>query len=132
MYNYLMWTCEECSRIFKKAKQPHSCQKVTIESHFANKELAKELFDYLLNRIENNIGQCKIISLPCCIHLFGNYDFLAALPKKDRIESRFVLDRELKNPRLKVAVPISSKAFKNCFDIYNKQEINDEFMSWIK
>jgi len=127
-----MWTCKTCGRIFKKERQIHSCQKVTIGSHFINKERAKELFDYLLKRIEKNIGKCKVISLPCCIHLFGNYDFLAALPKRDKIEIRFALDRVLKSQRLKIAVLLSSKTFKNCFDIHSKQEIDHEFMSWIK
>ena len=127
-----MWTCPNCGRIFKKAKQPHSCKKVSIESHFKNKSKAKELFDYLFESITTKVGKCKIVSLPCCVHLFGTYDFLAALPKKDKIEIRFALDRKIANPRLKVSVPLSSKTFKNCFDIYSKEEFDDEFMSWLK
>jgi hypothetical protein len=100
--------------------------------HFENKEKARELFDFLLKRIEDNIGKCKVISLPCCVHLFGTYDFLAVLPKKNRIEIRFALNRKLNTPRLKVSVPLSSKVFKNCFDIGRKQEIDGEFMGWLK
>jgi len=118
--------------MFQKANQPHSCKKVLVGSHFKNKERAKELFDYLLRRIEESVGKCKIVSLPCCVHLFGTYDFLAVLPKKDRVEIRFSLGRKLNTPRLKVSVPLSSKAFKNCFDISSKQEIDGEFMDWLK
>lgn len=127
-----MWTCPNCNRIFKKAKQPHSCKKIPVESHFVNKEAAKELFDYLLKRIEENIGKCRVVSLPCCVHLFGNYEFLAALPKKEGIEIRFALNRKLNSPRLKVCVPMSNKVFKNCFDIKSKQEIDSEFIGWLK
>jgi len=127
-----MWTCKKCGRIFKKAKQPHSCRKVPLEQHFKNKDKAKELFDHLVKRIEKEIGKVKIISIPCCVHLFGKYDFLAALPKKDRLEIRSALDRELKTPRLKTSVPMSSKVFKNCFDICLKKEIDDEFVGWLK
>ena len=66
------------------------------------------------------------------MHLYGNYEFLAALPKKDRIEIRFALDRKLNSPQLKVCVPISSKVFKNCFNIGSKQEIDNEFIGWLK
>jgi len=90
-----MWTCPNCDRIFQKANQPHSCKKVSVDSHFKNKDKAKELFNFLLSLIEKNIGTCKVISLPCCVHLFGVYDFLAALPKRDGIEIRFALDRQL-------------------------------------
>jgi hypothetical protein len=126
-----MWTCSTCSRVFGKTHQPHSCKKVSVESHFENKEKARALFDSLLRKIEERIGTCKIISLPCCIHLFGTYDFLAALPKKDGIEIRFALNRKLNTPRLKVSVLMSYKVFKNCFDIGRKEEIDSEFMGWV-
>src|SRR4030065_592804 len=102
-----MWICSKCERIFEKAKQPHSCNKIPIDVHFKNKDKAKEIFDYLVKQIKKQIGKCQIISIPCCIHLFGNYDFLAALPKKDKLEIRFALDRQLDTPRLKICIPMS-------------------------
>lgn len=126
-----MWTCPKCGRIFEKTKQPHSCNKVPLDFHFKNKAKAKELFDYLVKTIDTKIGKCQIISLPCCIHLFGKYDFLAALPKKDRLEIRFGINRKLDNPRLKQSVPISTSNIKNCIDITTKEEINNELIKWL-
>lgn len=97
-----------------------------------NKSFAKDLFDHLLRRLEEEVGTCKVLSIPCCIHLFGTYDFLAVLPKRDGIEIRFALDRRLDSPRLKVCVPMSKKVFKNCFAIGSKQELDREFISWLK
>ncbi|MFC1624778.1 hypothetical protein ACFL15_00140 [Patescibacteria group bacterium] len=77
-----MWTCPKCERIFKKENQPHSCKKVSLNKHFENKDEAREIFNYLVEKV-NYIGKCKIISIPCCVHLFGKYDFLAAFPKKE-------------------------------------------------
>ena len=114
-----------------KAKQPHTCRKVPLEQHFKNKDLAKSLYEKLVEVIESQIGKCKIISLPCCVHLFGNYDFLAALPKKDRLEIRFTLDRVLATKRLGQSVPISQKKYKNCIDISDKFEIDGELIGWI-
>lgn len=127
-----MWTCPKCGRIFKKKSQPHSCKKIPLEKHFKNKEKAKELFDYLVSQINTKVGRCRIISIPCCVHLFGNYDFLAALPKKDKLEIRFAFDRKINSPRLKACVPLSKKTFKNCFDISLKSEVDKEFLGWIK
>lgn len=126
-----MWTCPKCKRIFTKTKQPHSCHLIPLEEHFKNKEKVKIIFDCLVKKI-GDIGQCKIISLPCCIHLFGQYDFLAALPKKDKLEIRFSLDRVLASPRLKHSVPVSSKYYKNCIEIKKIKEIDEELLSWIK
>lgn len=127
-----MWTCSECSRIFKSVNQPHSCKRVPIEKHFEGKEKAKELFDVLYEKVNKNIGKCSIISLPCCIHLFGKYDFLAALPKKNRLQIRFAMDRKLKDLKLKDCVPLSLRTFKNCFDISSKSEIDKKFLGWLK
>jgi hypothetical protein len=126
-----MWTCSSCGRIFEKANQPHSCQKVPLEEHFKNKEKARELFNFLSKIINENIGKCQVISLPCCVHLFGTYDFLAVLPKKEKIEIRFSLDRSLNSSRLIQSVPVSSYAFKNCVDINSVEEIDKELIDWI-
>ena len=125
-----MWTCPKCERVFKKKSQPHSCRKVSIESHFENKEIAKEIFDYLVSMVNKEIGKCQIVSIPCCIHLFGSFDFLASLPKKDRLEIRFGLNRKLDSPRLKQAVPTSTRGYKNCIDVSRKEEIDAELIGW--
>lgn len=127
-----MWTCPACNRILQKSHQAHSCRKVPVESHFANRETAKALFDTLLNRIEETVGACTVISLPCCIHLFGTYEFLAVLPKKDGIELRFALRRVLNTPKLKASVSISKNEFKNCLIVHTTQEIDDELLGWLK
>lgn len=127
----IMWTCPKCQRIFGKAKQPHSCKKISLEEHFKNKEVAKKIFDYLVKIIEREIGECRIISIPCCVHLFGKYDFLAALPKKNKLEIRFSLNRVLDSPRLKQSIPISSKYYKNCTDLNSNNEIDRELIWWL-
>ena len=127
-----MWTCPKCKRVFDKAAQPHSCRTIPLEQHFNNKDKAKELFDFLVKQINTKIGMCRISSIPCCIHLFGHNDFLAILPKKDRLEIRFGLDRKLDTPGLKQCVPLSAKNFKNCFDIATIKEIDEELINWLR
>jgi hypothetical protein len=127
-----MWTCTRCQRIFKKAEQPHSCKNIPFEEHFKNKTKAKELFDYLLKEIDEKVGKTKIISLPCCIHLFGNYDFLATLPKRNSLEVRIGLDRVLDSPILIQSVQTSANSYKNCFEVSSEKEIDNELISWIK
>ena len=126
-----MWTCPDCNRIFEKEKQPHSCHKVPLEAHFKNKDKVKELFDFFVKSVDEKIGKVRIISLPCCIHLFGKYDFLAILPKRDCLEIRFSLNRHLKNPRIFLSVPMSLKNIKNCLKIRSKTEIDKEFIGWL-
>lgn len=105
---------------------------VPLDDHFKNKKLAKDVFDVLFENIKEKIGKAEIISLPCCIHLFGTYDFLAALPKKDRLEIRFGLNRALNDRRVKQSVPVSRTAYKNCIDLQSGMEIDDELIDWLK
>jgi hypothetical protein len=50
----------------------------------------------------------------------------------DRLEVRLALDRKLDSSQLKVSVTMSAKVFKNCFDIYSKEKIDNELIDWIK
>lgn len=126
-----MWTCATCGRIFEKTNQPHSCHTIPLEQHFKNKDKAKELFNLLFQQINSKIGRCRIISIPCCVHIFGKNDFLAALPKKDRLEIRFGLNRKLNSSRLTQSVRTSAKNYKNCIDITTTAEIDEELMIWL-
>ena len=127
-----MWICPSCERIFQKKNQQHSCKKYPIENHFKGKELMKKLFQYLLNEVNNQVGKCKVISLPCCIHLFGNYDFIAILPKKKEIEIRFILNRKIKSNRIESHVPVSAENYKNCLRISSQDDIDEELLKWLR
>lgn len=127
-----MWKCPKCSRIFEKHGQMHSCRKKPLEEHFKNKGLAKDIFNSLVDSINQNVGKVEVISIPCCIHLFGKYDFLAALPKKNLLEIRFSLNRVLQSPRLKMSVAVSDTSYKNCIELESAEDINSELIDWIK
>jgi hypothetical protein len=126
-----MWICDKCKRIFEKTNQPHSCHRIPLEEHFKNKEKARELFDYLVETINEKVGKCQIVSLPCCIHLFGKYDFLAILPKKERLEIRFGLDRKIDSSKLIQAIPVSTRSLKNCIEIGSVEEVDEELIKWL-
>jgi hypothetical protein len=127
-----MWTCPKCNRVFKRTKQQHSCRTIPLEQHFKNKGYAKSLFNYLYKKINRDIGNCKVISLPCCIHLYGKYDFLAILPHRDSLEIRFAYKGKIKSPRIVQSVNLSSKLVKTCMDIYKKEDIDNELIQWLR
>jgi hypothetical protein len=127
-----MWKCANCGREFDKANQPHSCRTKPLEEHFKNKAKARVIFDRLVEMVTKDVGEVEIISIPCCIHLFGKYDFLAALPKKEGLEIRLALHRVLQSPRLKVSVPLSRRAYKHCIFLREEQELDQELAGWIR
>lgn len=126
-----MWQCQKCGRIFDKQGQVHSCQVKPLDEHFEGKDLAKSIFDALLEAIREEIGPCEVVSIPCCVHLYGTYDFLAALPKKDRLEVRFALNRALESPRVNQTVPLSRTTYKNSLDLQSVSDIDSELLGWL-
>jgi hypothetical protein len=44
-------------------------------------------FEHLVDEVNSKVGRCEVLSLPCCIHLVGKFDFLAVLAKKERWRS---------------------------------------------
>lgn len=128
-----LWACPKCHRLFEKKNQMHTCATKPLKDHFTNKPEAHELFLVLLKKINNQVGEVKVISIPCCIHLYGTYDFMAILPKKDGVlELRFALDRPLKNKRVYISIPVSKTSHKNCLLIRNAKDINTELLGWLK
>lgn len=127
-----MWQCKKCKREFQKKNQTHSCVVFDIEKHFIGKEKAQELFKYLKEEIIKNVGPIKIESLPCCIHFVGSYTFGACWALKDGIRIDFRLDKEIITKRKFKVNHMSKNRFLYYFDIFEKSEIDNELLNWIK
>ena len=127
-----MWACPKCNRTFQKAHQMHSCKSYPIELHFKDRDNVKLIYDKLLKAVNTKIGICQEISLPFCIHWYGTYEFIALLAKKDKLEIRFTLHREIKKPRIYTSVSVSSKSFKNCLHLNTVKDIDSELLGWIR
>lgn len=127
-----MWQCPKCKREFQKTNQSHSCISFPLAKHFEGKEKAKELFEFLKLQIEETVGPVKIESLPCCIHFVGSYSFGACWVMKDRIRIDFRLDHPIETKREHRTNQISSNRYMYYFDIFDKLEINQELLGWIK
>lgn len=126
------WRCPDCNRAFARKGQQHSCRIVAVDEHFERKGAARDLFDHLLNQLTAEVGSCEVVSLPCCIHLFGEYEFLAVLPKKDRLEIRFALNRQLTSPRVSHCLQISKTSYKHCVEVHATDAIDEEFLGWLR
>lgn len=127
------WRCPVCQRSFKRARQPHSCRSVALDEHFRrNQTLKPMVFDRLLDALHRQVGPCEVVSLPCCIHLFGSHDFLAVLPKKDRLEIRFTLRHELRDPRVTRSAQIGRTSYKHSVDVAAAEEIDQALIEWLR
>jgi hypothetical protein len=126
------WRCPKCNRAFARTGQRHSCRTVSLEQHLPQDGALRGLFDDLLQRLDGTVGPSEVVTLPCCVHLCGTYDYLAVLPRRDRLEVRFALDREVVSPRIKRSERISANSFKHSIDLGAAREIDEEFLRWVR
>jgi hypothetical protein len=89
------------------------------------------LFDALVAAIEATVGPCQLVSLPCCIHLAAADDFLAVLPRRDRLEIRFTLHRRIDEPRIAASSQTSRTAFKHSVLIAQVDDLDTELLGWL-
>lgn len=127
-----MWKCPKCKREFIKHNQSHSCVLFPIENHFKNKESSKILFTKLIKAIEDRIGEVKIESLPCCIHLVSSYTFSGVWILKDRIRLDFRVDYKIESKRMINQQNLSKNRNIYYIDIKDEKEIDSELLNWIK
>ncbi len=126
-----LWKCAKCKREFAKKNQGHSCVSYPLENHFKGKDRAKELFNFLKEQIEKNIGPVKIESLPCCIHLVSNYTFGAVWAMKDRIRIDFRTNFKIESKIIWRMIQMSKNRYLYYFEIKDEKEIDKELLGWI-
>jgi hypothetical protein len=77
-------------------------------------------------------NRAELVSLPCCIHLAATDDFLAVLPKRDRLEIRFTLHRRLDSPRIRACSQTSRTSYKHSIDVSQVEDIDAELLGWLR
>jgi hypothetical protein len=112
-----LWRCPTCGRTFRRSGQTHSCRVVPLDEHFRDQPEARVLFDRLVAEVAATVGPCEVSPLRCCVHLSTGVDFLALLPKHDRVEVRFTLRDEVDAPRILHSTQISASAVKHSLEV---------------
>jgi hypothetical protein len=125
------WRCPTCARTFRRTGQQHSCRRVPLGDHLRS-DLARSRFEHLLTAVHRVIGPCEVLSLPCCIHLVGSYDFLAVLPRRDRLEIHLALQREVDDPRILGSNPLNSSCWMHRVDLRTDADVDELFLGWVR
>ena len=127
-----MWQCPKCKREFIKNNQSHSCVLFPIGNHFKNKESSKLLFENLIDTINRKVGEVKIESLPCCIHLVSSYTFSGVWILKDRVRMDFRTNYKIKSDKVLKEISLSKNRNLYYIEIKDETDIDDELLKWIK
>jgi hypothetical protein len=130
-----MWKCPNCSREFFKTNQMHSCKKYPAKNHFEKKEEAEKLYEELLKILKKEVGEYKIESLPCCIHIVDkktNYTYLCVYAFKEGLRLHLAFEKAPKSIRIEQSIRIGKNKYKYSIIVKSKKDLDKELIMWIK
>lgn len=127
-----LWRCPECGRSFANRNQSHACGRHDLEAHFARRPPeVRELFDAFLAALEE-IGPVEVLPQKTRIAFHVRMSFAQVTPRKDGLEGHFVLTRRVENPRFLEVTTFSRRNHLHRFRIRRPEEIDAEFMAWMR
>ena len=127
-----LWRCPVCSREFAKARQAHSCRPVSVELHFEGKAVwLRELFDDLCKQLAK-FGALRIDAVKSGINLIPSHHMGGVRVLRDRLRVGFLLSRRLQDPRIARWQQIGPNAHIHAVNLSSKQDLDAEFLSWLK
>ncbi len=94
----MTWICPTCKKRFRNRNQEHSCALVDIERHFKNKSPEiRTIYDRLMAAIRN-FGTIEVNSVKTSIQVRAGANFLSIMPKRNKVQIEFQLNREVLAP----------------------------------
>lgn len=123
-----MWECPICNREFRTKNQWHTCDMVSLESHFKSdlNGSLKETFNYLCDRI-SPLGEFKFEPVKSCIAIKKRSTFISVKVKGDHLEILFFLDHRYEVFPFVPTVQISKNKIIHLVSVDSLAEI-DEIM----
>ena len=127
-----LWRCPACSREFVKPRQWHSCNPVSVDSHFEGKEDGlRGLFDELCKRLRE-FGPLRVDAVRSGINLIPKHHMGGVRVLKDRLHVGFLLNRRIDHPRISRGPRVGPSAFIYAVNVAKKDEFDPELLSWLK
>ncbi|MCB0821717.1 MAG: hypothetical protein KDC09_03420 [Bacteroidales bacterium] len=127
-----MWTCPDCGRTFRNTNQDHSCVVIDLELHFVNKDQnVKDTFEKIKD-IAMSLGNVKINSVKNAILFQAKSQFLAVKPKKNILDTEFVLDEPVEGFPIHKTVQATKTKWAHFVRLESPEEVDEQLISWIK
>ncbi|MEZ5148780.1 MAG: DUF5655 domain-containing protein [Bacteroidales bacterium] len=127
-----MWTCPDCGRTFRNTNQDHSCVVIDLELHYVNKDQnVKDTFEKIKD-IAMSLGNVKINSVKNAILFQAKSQFLAVKPKKNILDTEFVLDEPVEGFPIHKTVQATKTKWAHFVRLESPEEVDEQLISWIK
>jgi uncharacterized protein DUF5655 len=126
-----LWRCPRCGRQFANANQWHSCLRMKVSQHLADKppDLLRlyRRFAGMLRRT----GTVRAHAQKTRIAFISRMSFAGCTFLKGRLRISFILRRPLDDPRIDRVEQFGPRTFGHWMDVRVLEDLDDEVQGWI-
>ena len=126
-----LWTCPRCRQQYAGRNMSHSCLVVPLESHFAGKPRAAELFAAYRAAVEAN-GPVTVFSTKSRCGFMCRVRFTAVeRVGAESLRIHFWLKRRVESPRFRRSELLGRHDWIYVLDVRDESDIDAEFRGWL-
>jgi hypothetical protein len=125
------WTCTSCGRRFARARQSHSCNPRSVDSHFADKDpRLREAFDVLARKLEK-AGAFRVDAVKTSIHLISRHHFGGVTVRRDSLRLGFLARAPIDSPRIVHSLRLGPNRVEHVVVVRGKEDVDAELIRWL-
>jgi hypothetical protein len=125
------WVCPSCGRRFARAKQWHSCNPRSIDSHFVGKDPAlRSLFDFLVQNLKKT-GPLRIDAAKTSIHMVSRHHFGGVTVRSEYLRVGFLAPKQITSARIVRTETLGPNRFAHSVVIRGKEDVDAELLGWL-
>jgi hypothetical protein len=126
------WVCPVCRRRFARARQWHSCQRQTIESHFAGKDPElRRAFDVMVRRLEAS-GPLRTDAVKTSIHLISRHHFGGVRVQHGSLRVGFLASRPISSARIVGQQRLGPSRVEHTVVVRTGEDLDAELVGWLR
>jgi hypothetical protein len=126
-----LWTCPSRGKRYVNKNNWHSCRVVPLDSLFAGKGSAHELFDAYLGRARE-IGPVDVDISQTGLAFMTRVRFAGAKVRRNRLRVGFWLRRRVESPRIVRTEFIPPDNWIHELDVTDVAQLDDELQGWLR
>jgi hypothetical protein len=127
-----LWKCPKCARPFANRNQSHSCSRITLRQHLANKTPRAVALFRIFAKLVKCCGPVRVVPEKTRIAFQVRMSFAAVALRRDHLIGHVVLARRLKNSRFGKIESISPRNHVHSFRFSSPNEMDREVQAWLR
>jgi uncharacterized protein DUF5655 len=125
------WVCPACGRRFARARQSHSCNPRTVESHFEGKDPSlRGIFDTLVRKLSKT-GPLRVDAVQTSIHLISRHHFGGVTVRRDSLRLGFLASKPISSARIAHRLVLGPNRVEHVVVLKDEADVDDELIRWL-